>query len=259
MRLYAETKLGAKEPRRTAARTQQRDLITMQKYRSFTLIELLVVIGIIAILAAMLMPALGKAREKARQTECVNQLKQISLGVEMYRGDNRGRFPPWISCMYPDYINSKKVYHCPMVKDPIADYDPHPFDGGQANKFYENTTNTGKDFDPNVGSGSRQVPHVSYLYQMNNGEPTATIHGWFGTDSTSCPTIADCKEYQLANGDSSNGNKPYDPTLFPIISCFSHVKKKGGSAEHYAPVLQIAYSGNFFMSKVRWEYGQWSP
>ena len=68
------------------------------------------------------------------------------------------------------------------------------------------------------------------------------------------------KEYQLENGDDNNGHNQYDPTIFPIISCFWHVKKhKGDNIEQAAPVLQIAYSGNFFMTKVRWEYGQWQP
>ena len=62
---------------------------------AFTLIELLVVVAIIAILAAMLMPALGAAREKARRTSCLSNLKQMTSGLEAYCSDYSGYLPSW--------------------------------------------------------------------------------------------------------------------------------------------------------------------
>jgi prepilin-type N-terminal cleavage/methylation domain-containing protein/prepilin-type processing-associated H-X9-DG protein len=89
------------------------------KRNGFTLIELLVVIAIIAILAAILFPVFASAREKARQTTCSSNLRQIGLAIKQYVQDNDETYPydrlngyPWEAAVYP-YVKSAKAFACP--------------------------------------------------------------------------------------------------------------------------------------------------
>src|SRR5512147_226640 len=66
----------------------------MSRRNAFTLIELLVVIAVIAILMAILMPALSRAREQGKRTVCVNNLKQLTVGWILYADDNNDKIPP---------------------------------------------------------------------------------------------------------------------------------------------------------------------
>jgi prepilin-type N-terminal cleavage/methylation domain-containing protein len=87
--------------------------------RGFTLIELLVVIAIIAILAAILFPVFAKAREKARQNTCMNNLRQIGIAMNMYVQDNNSTFIPggpitaWATYLKP--YNGPTIYDCPTL------------------------------------------------------------------------------------------------------------------------------------------------
>jgi prepilin-type N-terminal cleavage/methylation domain-containing protein/prepilin-type processing-associated H-X9-DG protein len=90
--------------------------------KGFTLIELLVVIAIIGILAGILLPVLSRARESARKTQCMSNIKQIGMGLIMYANENSEAFPSStasnpamasLNLLFDTYVSDNKVFNCP--------------------------------------------------------------------------------------------------------------------------------------------------
>jgi len=190
-----------------------------RKLKGFTLIELLVVIAIIAILAAILFPVFAKAREKARQTSCLSNLKQLGLGCLQYQQDYdeqqlQSWFGPngyaqsvpgvpgvaaykWMDAIYP-YVKSVDVYHCP---------DDAGLDKGTGKYvYYQNLT--GPD---NTHYGSYGMNAMYFGDRGPNGTETGPGNGLGSLNQIAAPAntvwIADSdSNYQFDTPDRPSTN-----------------------------------------------------
>ena len=202
----------------------------------FTLIELLVVIAIINILASQLMPALSTAREKGRQANCISNLKQFSLAIEMYRQDYEYQFPYWLSNLQPTYLGTNpKILYC--LTDQNNGALGHGFEawGASASGNWagcDAVVNTGALYRSNLNA------NCSYLY-MFNPDP-APDEVLLAEGMISGTSWRDYSYYMLTSSQYKGHT--------PVVRCLWH-KNKG-----LGPVLNIASEDhNVYLS----EYSNW--
>jgi len=241
----------------------------MQTKRAFTLIELLVVIAIIGMLASILLPAIQKSRERARQSRCINNLREFSMALQMYRDDNEQEVfkeAPWLSSLHPDYVANTNLYIC--LSDTAGG-----FEGAKTvNKTPAGESRYEETIDGEVNNGTRlprganrAIRACSYLYEMCNvrcsWQPSPPPGSPNIDGKPSYHTWMEAKLHQLAHGDAWNLGEPYDPTEFPVVRCFHHRRENNIDYDH--PVagrgtegltLNVAYAGNVFRGTVTWEF-----
>ena len=192
--------------------------------KGFTLIELLVVIAIIGILAGILLPVLSRARESARKTQCMSNVKQIGMGLIMYANENSEAFPSdsaysagspamrGLNLLFDTYVSDKRVFNCPSdttvtnanqdtSMGTAASSTTEAFDSNECSYGYDRAHSQADDAD--VALAADRPPSDTTLSSDNHNARgqnvvyvdghvefvNSPLAGWYDTDGTTRDNI----------------------------------------------------------------------
>jgi prepilin-type N-terminal cleavage/methylation domain-containing protein len=241
-------------PRRSAPRS------------GFTLLEMLAVMFIIAILATMMTSVVGAGRRQARQTDCKSNLRQMGVAILVYRGEHNGANPPWLSNLYPDYLDDKRVFICRSDKGKgVSVIRPADLpEKAEPGKFLEVIDNA-SGIHARHETQNTNVLANSYFYEFSDAVCSWKLpRKWWEVKEEQLRYGSDVKDG--GNGGTLEKPVPYSQSRLPIVRCYHHHREASIPA-HYQNndgtrstdhsweriTINVAYAGNVYVGPLWWE------
>ncbi|MBI4658874.1 MAG: DUF1559 domain-containing protein [Verrucomicrobia bacterium] len=203
------------------------------RFAAFTLIELLVVLAIIAVLAALLLPVLGRAKEQAKRTQCLNNLKQLQLALQLYADGHDDRFVPNRSTN--ENLVIRNLPGSWVVGNAQRDSDPACITQGVLFSYVQGTTAYRCPADKSRVTGNKSLPRLR----------TYALSGWLGSEFQS---------YGLIKPRETSGrfNKPRLGQVRAPAGVFAFIDEHEGSIDDGVYVLQSVLRPNGNNSPPTW-------
>ena len=222
--------------------------------KHFTLIELIVVIAIIALLAGMLLPALGAVKSSGKKTQCINNLKQMHLAVTSYRDSWKEKYPSWLSNLYLNECRDEKVFLCPSDKK-------EGVRSANRKEGLDNYTEMSTTFDaPGTATAvgfsepTEDVSHVSYVYEFCGGLwPSGWASDSYEDVQINAQAGVSWQAMKVALLKYCKLMKINLDSRLPMIRCGWHAKGKG--EDKLGPFYNVSSTGNVYGSKSEWQKG----
>jgi type II secretory pathway pseudopilin PulG len=233
------------------------------------------VMFIIAILSTMMSSVVSAGRRQARQTDCKSNLRQMGVAILVYRGEHNGGNPPWLSNLYPDYLDDKRVFVCRSDREKgLGAIRPADLPIKADPEKFPEVIDNDSGIHIRHAAQNTAVRANSYFYEFSQEECPWPIPADYDLDKDPSSTKWwEFKEDQLRYG-SKEGNGgthekpvPYSQSRLPIVRCYHHhrearipayVKNDDGTrsskismAEHIT--INVAYAGNVYVGPLWWE------
>ncbi len=236
----------------------------------------MVVVAIISILLTMITTVVTDGRRQARQTDCKSNLRQTGIAILVYRGEHNGANPPWLSNLYPEYLDDLRCFVCKSDRNrgvgPIRPKDLPVKDANE--EAFKKVVDNDWDEASRHKSQNDIVKANSYFYEFSAAECPWSVPEQYDLDGDSASTKWwEYKEDQMRYGDDKNDGdytnpKPYSQSKMPIVRCYHHHRegrvlayktstlfndRKKENLERSGIAINIAYAGNVYVGPLWWE------